>query len=99
MFIQLQGVNIYPKIENFFIILKAFIKYFEMLFIYNSKETNVVHRTRMTIAKITGCHVVLGATETLVDVPHLTAQIQVSSPVKESLWLKIVKQFAIHVKV
>ena len=70
-----------------------------MLFIYNSKETNVVHRTRMTIAKITGCHVVLGVTEALVDVATLTAQIQVSSPVKESLWLKIVKQFAIHAKV
>ena len=54
-----------------------------MLFIYNSKETNVVHRTRMTIAKITGCHVVLGMTEALVDVATLTAQIQVSSPVKE----------------
>ena len=99
MFIQLQGVNISPKIEKIFKILKAFIKYFEMLFIYNSKETNVVHRTRMTIAKITGCHVVLGVTEALVDVATLTAQIQVSSPVKESLWLKIVKQFAIHVKV
>ena len=78
--------------------MNAFVKYFEMLFINNSKEINVVHRTRMAIAKITGCHVVLGATEALVDVAHLTAQIQVSSPVKESLWLKIVKQFAIHVK-
>ena len=68
-----------------------------MLFINNSKEINVVHRTRMAIAKITGCLVVLGATEALVGVAHLTAQIQVSFPVKESLWLKIVKQFAIHV--
>ena len=82
------------------IILIAFVKSFEILFTYNSKELNVVHRTRMTDAMMTGGHVVQGATETSTEnAANPTVQIQVSSPVKENLWLTIVKQFAIHAKV
>ena len=46
-----------------------------------------------------GCHVVQEGTEAVVDAAQLTARLQVSSPVKEIGWLKIVKQFAIHAKV
>ena len=35
----------------------------------------------------------------LADAAQMTARLQVSSPVKELLWLKIVRQFAIHAKV
>ena len=53
---------------------------------------------------LNGGHVVQEVTEgfgieLMVDAAQLTARLQVSSPVKELLWLKIVRQFAIHAKV
>ena len=53
---------------------------------------------------LNGGHVVREVTEgfgieLMVDAAQLTARLQVSSPTKELLWLKIVRQFAIHAKV
>ena len=53
---------------------------------------------------LNGGHVVQEVTEgfgieLMVDAAQLTARLQVSSPVKELLWLEIVRQFAIHAKV
>ena len=48
---------------------------------------------------LNGGHVVQEVTEALVDAAQLIARLQVLSPVKELLWLKIVRQFAIHAKV
>ena len=55
--------------------------------------------TRMPNVIFIGGHVVQEVTEALVDAAQVTAQLQVSSPVKELLWLEIVRQFAIHAKV
>ena len=76
-----------------------------MLFLYNQKKINVVHRTRISDVMIFGSRVVQEVTEAAgmhhisVDAAQLTARIQVSSPAKDLGWLKTVKQFAIHAQV
>ena len=89
----------YRLIRVKFHIWKTIVKFQIMVFWYNQKKVNVVHRTRMPNVLMNGCHVVQEGTEAVVDAAQLTARLQVSSPVKEIGWLKIVKQFAIHAKV